>query len=101
VVRIAEDCMVHTLRGDPRKTVEMLVDHASKTLNSKLIDMARLTLQRHADRIGDEGAGLASRIEELRRIYAPAAACTPLGKETGRQAGALTLRSSVPAVAQT
>ncbi|HET9643031.1 MAG TPA: response regulator [Burkholderiaceae bacterium] len=100
IIRIAEDCMVHTLKGDPRKTVEMLVDHASRTLNSKLIEMARLTLQRHAERIED-GAHLASQIEDLRRLYAPAAVCTPLGKDTGRQAGGMTLRSCAPAAVQT
>jgi hypothetical protein len=61
-------------------------------LNGKLLDMARLSLQRHHAQI-DDAAALSALIDELRTRYAAAQALPAIG-ERGRQAGGLRLRSA-------
>lgn len=92
VTSIAEQCMAHTLNGDPRSTVKALIAQGRSTLNAKLIDMARLTLTRHQQKIAaaDE---LQSAIDELRERYATSALASPLRQDSGRQAGGIALRA--------
>ncbi|MED5619195.1 response regulator [Ideonella sp. BN130291] len=88
---IAEQCMAHTVAGDPAATVKQLLVHGSRTGNTKLIDMARLTLQRHHAAVAD-AAELAPQLEALQRRYA-GAVNLPLGQDGGRSAGGLNLRT--------
>jgi CheY-like chemotaxis protein/predicted negative regulator of RcsB-dependent stress response len=91
--QIAERCMAHTLAGNPLDTVNGLLVEGRRTLNAKLIDTARMTLQRHRERI--EGAdALEAVVEDLRVRYASSLPAPTLGQDGGRQAGGLALRST-------
>lgn len=94
---MAEQAMTHTVQGNQRAAVMALLTHAERTLNVKLIEMARMTLQRHAARIDDADA-LAAQIETVRKRYAPGPGAAMLGQSGGRQAGGLALREAQPVV---
>lgn len=91
VHEVAEQCMAHTLNGDPRAAVVSLLAHSRRHLNGKLIELARATLQRHHARIADADALLAD-LEALRQAYASTPASPPLGQDSGREAGGVALR---------
>lgn len=91
VTELAESAMSHSLNGEPRAAAEALLVHGASTQNTKLIDMARMVLQRHVDKIGD-AADLHARADELYGKYA--SATTPGYQVAGqRQAGGLALRA--------
>jgi CheY-like chemotaxis protein len=92
----AEQCMAHTINGNPRATVQGLIHHANRTLNAKLIDMARGSLSRHGERM-DDVQPLRDEVERLRAAYASGMNQPPLGQDLGRQAGGVALRGAVPA----
>jgi CheY-like chemotaxis protein len=97
---MAEQAVSHTLAGDHRGAVQLLLAHGERTLNGKLIEMARMTLQRHHEKIAD-GGPLQERVEALRSRYG-GSVVPGLGQAAGRQAGALTLRErGAPAEAET
>lgn len=96
VHELAEQCMSHTLAGEPATTVKLLLTHGGQTGNAKLIDMARMTLQRHEARIGDV-TELQERLKDLRQRFASAAGGSPLGQDGSRGSGGVTLRTSSPA----
>lgn len=89
---MAEQAVTHTLAGNHRTAVQMLVAQGERTLNSKLIEMARMTLQRHEGRIADAGP-LQQQVDALRQRFG-GAALPALGQVGTRQAGALSLRES-------
>lgn len=91
---MAEQAVTHALQGQHRTAVLSLLAHAERTLNAKLIDMARMTLQRHGSKIED-AAALSARAEALRERYGTATAT--LGQKGGRAPGALNLRDAPPA----
>ena len=64
----SEAAVAHTVAGEPRKAVEMLLERAEQTLNSKLIDLALHTLQRHHASISDAEA-LQDRASALDRRF--------------------------------
>lgn len=86
---VAETAMRHSMRGEPRIAVEILLREGAATRNAKLIDTASLVLKRHADKI-DDAAELGSRVAELHARYV-----APLGSSTGRgrAAGGVALRA--------
>ena len=63
-----EEAVTMTVDGEPRAAVMHLLSRAETTLNSKLLDMAGHTLQRHAERIPDAPL-LQQRIDILRTRY--------------------------------
>ncbi|MBS3996499.1 MAG: response regulator [Hydrogenophaga sp.] len=68
VLKLSEQAMVLSLRGDPRGTVLSLLEHAHTTLNGKLIESAHQVLQRYGERI--EGhAELDHEVQALRVRY--------------------------------
>ena len=87
--RLAEEAMGFALKGDPSKAVGQLIAAAGSTLNAKLLDTARATLQRYRSRI-DDPAGFGRAMDELRKRIAPQR--SPLVETNGRKAGALVLR---------
>ena len=91
VTALAEAAMNHSLNGEPRAAVQALLTHGSKTLNTKLIDMARMVLQRHAEKIAD-AAELQAQADAL---FAKLASSTMPGLNAGanRQSGGLALRT--------
>lgn len=64
----AEAAVAHAVGGDPRRAVVELMAHGERTRNAKLLDLAKHTLDRHRERIGDAPA-LAGSIERLNRRY--------------------------------
>lgn len=92
ILALAEAAMNHSLNGEPRAAAKALLTHGAKTLNTKLIDMARMVLQRHAEKIAD-AADLQSQADEL---YAKLASATMPGFSSGanRQSGGLALRAA-------
>jgi len=101
ILALAEAAMNHSLNGEPRAAAKALLTHGAKTLNTKLIDMARMVLQRHAEKIADS-TELQSQADEL---YAKLASATMPGFSSGanRQSGGLALRAAAapaPSAAQ-
>lgn len=94
VTTLAEQSMTHSLQGNAGAAVAALVNHGAQTMNAKLIDMARMVLQRHADRI-DGAAALAEQVEDLRRRFAPNGTQVRLGHSGARAEGGLSLRAPV------
>ncbi len=93
ILALAEAAMNHSLNGEPRAAAKALLTHGGKTLNTKLIDMARMVLLRHAEKVTD-AADLQSEADEL---YAKLASATTPGfggAAAGRQTGGLALRAS-------
>lgn len=91
ILEMAEQAMSLKMAGDPAGAVRTLIQRSGQTHNAKLIDTARLTLQRCRDTIDDADA-LADVIDEMRQRHASSAALPRLGQAAGRQAGALRLR---------
>jgi hypothetical protein len=89
---MAEQSMAHTLAGDPTSTIKSLIAHGGRTLNAKLVDTARATLQRHQDKIKNADM-YAEMLEDMRKRCGISAAASPLGQDSCRQAGGLTLRT--------
>ena len=92
VTALAEQAMSHSLAGEPRAAAKALLSAGARTMNAKLIDMARMVLQRHAEKIPD-AADLTGMAEELRQRYAGGAPVAPLAGDNGRQSGGLALRA--------
>jgi hypothetical protein len=95
ISEMAEQAVTHTVQGNHRSAVQALLAHAERTYNAKLIDMARMTLQRHGTRI-DDAATLSQRADALRDLYAVGVSAAMLGQAGGRQPGALNLRDVRP-----
>ncbi|WP_242478600.1 response regulator [Rubrivivax gelatinosus] len=94
VLEVSEAAMAFSVAGDPGSAVRTLLDNGRASLNSKLIDTARLVLQRHHDKI--EGADdLKATIEDLRLRYFTQSGRLPIGDAPGRKAGGLALRGAV------
>lgn len=90
---MAEQAVTHTVQGNHRAAVQTLIAHAERTFNLKLIDMARMTLQRHGAKV-DDAQALSARADSLRARYAPGAGAAAIGQASGRQPGALSLREA-------
>lgn len=96
LTEIAEQSVALVLAGNPRDAVGALLHHGARTLNAKLIDLARLTLQRHRDKIGDADM-LETELARVRRLIPSGAALPPLGQTGDRQAGGMNVRVAAPA----
>jgi tetratricopeptide (TPR) repeat protein len=96
ISEMAEQAVTHTVQGNHRTAVLALLAHAERTLNAKLIEMARMTLQRHGSRI-DDAASLSTQADAMRDRYAHGVSAAMLGQTGGRQPGALNLRDVRPA----
>jgi len=92
ITALAEQAISHSLAGEPRAAAKSLLGAGARTMNAKLIDMARMVLTRHADKIAD-AADLAGMADELKKRYGGSAAIAPLAADNGRQSGGLVLRS--------
>ena len=92
VTALAEQAMSHSLAGEPRAAAKALLSAGARTMNVKLIDMARMVLQRHAEKIPD-AADLLGMADELKQRYAGGPPVAPLAADSGRQSGGLALRA--------
>jgi CheY-like chemotaxis protein len=64
----AEEAVSKTIAGAPGEAVELLLAHAEKSLNAKLVDLALHTLERHRSRIANAEALMvrADRLQKFR-----------------------------------
>ncbi len=81
VLRISQDAMALSLKGDPQGTVQQLLEAGERTGNAKLIESAHQVLQRHSERM-DSYPALQERVEALRALYRTTAPITRLGEHT-------------------
>lgn len=91
VAALAERAVAHTLEGRHQEAISTLIDEGQRTLNMKLVDLARMTLQRHRAKVNEPDT-LAATIDRVRAAAAQAAQLPPLG-QTGREGAALTVRA--------
>ena len=92
ITALAEQAMSHSLAGEPRAAAKSLLTAGARTMNAKLIDMARMVLQRHVEKIPD-AADLMGMADELKQRYAGGPPVVPLAADNGRQSGGLVLRA--------
>ena len=94
VLKLTEEAMSLTLKGDPQAAVVKLLEDGEKTLNAKIIESAHLVLQRYQPRIPDHAA-LTKKAQILRDRYRTTDIHAGLGEQahTGRAAGGLSLPS--------
>ncbi|MBU7575650.1 MAG: tetratricopeptide repeat protein [Hydrogenophaga sp.] len=81
VLRISQDAMALSLKGDPQGTVQQLLEAGERTGNAKLIESAHQVLQRYSERM-DSYPALQERVEALRALYRTTAPITRLGEHT-------------------
>jgi len=98
IAQLAEKAMAHSLAGNPGASVRELLEHGKATLNSKLVDNARLVLQKHHGRIPDAAAQQAV-ADDLRQRFFSLPSKLPLGEGGGRKPGGLALRTAAPTAA--
>ncbi|MCU0763782.1 MAG: response regulator [Hydrogenophaga sp.] len=104
ILKLTEQAMTLSLRGDPQGTVTQLLADGERTLNAKLVESAHQVLQRYAERIPDLDA-LRDRVDALRASLQTDAPMTRLGERTNAvlAAGGVSLptayKSSTPEVA--
>lgn len=91
VLSLAESAMNHSLNGEPRAAAKALLTHGNQTLNTKLVDMARMVLQRHADKI-DDANELKAMADDLFGKFSSSTLPGANGG-MGRQSGGLALRA--------
>jgi tetratricopeptide (TPR) repeat protein len=87
----AEQAMSFVLSGQHATAIQRLLQVVEETLNSKLLETARMSLQRYRDRIADT-AELDSRLAKLDQRVSPQR--SPLVETNGRKPGALVLRNA-------
>lgn len=98
ITQLAEQALSHSLAGNARAAVQALLAHAAETGNAKLADTARLTLQRHRERIADAD-DLARQVEAMHQRCAGSAAVPTLGASKDRSEGGVALRQGGPKAA--
>lgn len=81
VLRISQDAMALSLKGDPQGTVEQLLEAGERTGNAKLIESAHQVLQRYSERMSSYPA-LQARVEALRALFHTTDPITRLGEHT-------------------
>ena len=65
---VARQAVEHTVAGNPAAATELLLGGAERTLNAKLMDLARHTLERHQDKVAG-AEELAARLDLLHTTY--------------------------------
>lgn len=92
VLKITEQAMTLSIKGDPRGTVMRLLQDGEATRNAKLIESAHQVLLRHAARIPDFEE-LNERVDALRSLYRTSTTITRMGDNTaaGNAPGAMAL----------
>lgn len=95
VLKLAETAMSLSLGGNPSGAVRDLLAHGNTTLNAKLIETARLVLQKYEGRI-PEALEFEAAVQEWRATNGNPS-LRPALSEQGRPAGALSLRGAAKA----
>lgn len=94
ILKLTEDAMSLSLKGDPQAAAVKLIQDGEQTLNAKLIESAHLVLQRYEARIPEHEA-LLKQAQSLRERYRTTDIHAGLGEQvhTGRAAGGMSLPS--------
>jgi CheY-like chemotaxis protein/Tfp pilus assembly protein PilF len=94
ILKLTEQAMSLSLKGDPQAAVVRLLEEGAKTLNAKIIESAHLVLQRYEARIPEHGE-LKAQAQLLRERYRTTDIHAGLGEQshTGRAAGGMSLPS--------
>jgi predicted Zn-dependent protease len=94
VLKITEQAMTLSIKGNPQAAVEKLLEQGELTLNAKIIESSHLVLQRHKDKIADHDT-LFERAQALREKHRTSEIHAGLGEQahTGRAAGGMSLPS--------
>ncbi len=92
VNKAAEVAMARSLSGDPAGAVQNLLQQATPTLNSKLLDLSQQVLLRHGARIASPEP-LQAAIDALRQRIGNAPARAILGQDSERRPGGVVIRS--------
>ena len=95
---MAQEAMALAVAGKPADTVKVLLGHCDTTLNLRLMETARLTLERHRARIPDADA-LEADTQARLALFTPSCVAPPMGQAKGRSVGGLTLRTTKEAPA--
>ncbi len=92
ILKLTEEAMTLSLKGDPQGAVVKLLADGERTLNAKIIESAHLVLQRYQARIPDH-AQLLAHAQALREKYRTTDIHAGLGEQaaTGRAAGGVSL----------
>ncbi len=92
ILRLTEEAMTLSLKGDPQSAVIKLLADGERTLNAKIIESAHLVLQRYQQRI-PEHATLLQKAQVMREKYRTTDIHAGLGEQaaTGRAAGGVSL----------
>jgi tetratricopeptide (TPR) repeat protein len=92
ILKLTEEAMTLSLKGDPQSAVVKLLADGERTLNAKIIESAHLVLQRYQQRIPDH-AELLQKAQVLREKYRTTDIHAGLGEQaaTGRAAGGVSL----------
>ena len=85
ILKMTEQAMTLSIKGDPQGTVVKLLEDGERTLNAKLIESAHQVLQRYTVRIADFTA-LSERTDALRERYRTSVQHSRLGEHTGAAA---------------
>lgn len=85
ILKMTEQAMTLSIKGDPQGTVMKLLEDGERTLNAKLIESAHQVLQRYTVRIAEYTA-LSERTDALRERYHTTAQHSRLGEHTGAAA---------------
>lgn len=94
ILKMTEQAMSLSLKGDPQAAVVRLLEEGGNTLNAKIIESAHLVLQRYEARIPEHGE-LKAQAQLLRERYRTTDIHAGLGEQshTGRAAGGMSLPS--------
>ena len=92
VNKAAEVAMAQSLSGDPAGAVHNLLQQATLTLNSKLLDLSQQVLLRHGARIASPEP-LQEAIDAQRQRIGNAPARAILGQDSERRPGGVVIRS--------
>ena len=89
VAAIAEQAVAQALEGQHEAAIESLTDQGARTLNMKFVELARMTLQRHRDKVVN-APSLDATIDQLRRTAAAGARLPSFGqtRREGARSGA-------------
>jgi len=94
----AERAVALALEGRQQEAIQALVHEAGRTLNTKFVDLARMSLQRHRERL-DTAEALSKEIDLMQRTLATGGALPPLGQASDTSAHPLAARAAQPAPA--
>ncbi|MET0383164.1 MAG: response regulator [Burkholderiaceae bacterium] len=92
ITALAEQAMSHSLAGEPRTAAKSLLTAGARTMNNKLIDMARMVLQRHQEKIPDAD-DLMGMADELKQRCGGGVPAAPMAADNGRQSGGIAIRA--------